>query len=219
MKRENRRPILALLMLTMLTLSIQAQDLSKKMNATFKNTPLSEVLKTIGKKTGVRVEFAYDDVNGYKVSTQLTGVNAETAVKTVINGHPLTYKVVGGKFIIVSRKASATRTSTIVMEHDDDTNTTTNNNDHGNDVVTVKGTVLDDAGNPVIGAWVSMEGKRGGAMSDVNGRFSLDVPDSFSGYLTFSYIGMKKERVRVNKATASRCAWCSTKTLPHSTMS
>lgn len=73
MKRENRRTILALLLLTMFTLSIQAQDLSKKMNATFKNTPLSEVLKTIGKKTGVRVEFAYDDVNGYKVSTQLTG--------------------------------------------------------------------------------------------------------------------------------------------------
>lgn len=196
MKRENRRTFLALLLLTMLTLSIQAQDLSKKMNATFKNTPLSEVLKTIGKKTGVRVEFAYDDVNGYKVSTQLTGVNAETAVKTVISGRPLAYKVVGGKFIIVSRKASATRTNTIVNEHADDANNPNTTND---DIVTIKGTVLDDAGNPVIGAWVSMEGKRGGAMSDVNGHFSLDVPDHFSGYLTFSYIGMKKERIRVNK--------------------
>ena len=103
-KNDLKREFALLAMLFLLALGVAAQDMGKRFNASFKNTPLSAALKTIGKQSGVRVQFAYEDVKGYNVTAELKQVNAEDAVQAVIQNRPLTYKVVGGKFIIVSKK-------------------------------------------------------------------------------------------------------------------
>ena len=102
-KREKKRDFVALFMLFSFALGASAQSLSKKFSVSFKNTPLPTALKKIGKQSGVRVEFAYEDVKGYSVSAHLTAVNAENAVKAVIANRPLSYKVVGDKFIIITK--------------------------------------------------------------------------------------------------------------------
>ncbi len=188
MKREHKRSMFALLLGMLLAVNVQAQDLTRKMSAAFKNTPLSEVLKTIGKKTGVRVEFAYEDVSAYKVNANLKAVNAESAVKTVINGYPLTYKVAGGKFIIVSKTQSKAKT-------EKERHPLTQQR-----LMQVKGLVMDEAGNPVTGAVVAMRGKRGGTMTDLDGRFEIAVPEDYDDVLTFYYIGMNQEKVKMSKS-------------------
>ena len=70
-KREKKRGLTTLLMLLLFVAVASAQGLSKKFNVNFKNTPLPTALKSIGKQSGVRVEFAYDDVKSYKVSAHL----------------------------------------------------------------------------------------------------------------------------------------------------
>lgn len=87
-KREKKREWVTLLMFVCFVLGASAQSLSKKFSVSFKNTPLPTALKKIGKQSGVRVEFAYEDVKGYSVSTHLTAVNAESAVKAVIDNRP-----------------------------------------------------------------------------------------------------------------------------------
>ena len=55
---------------------------------------------------------------------------------------------------------------------------------------TVKGTVVDQANEPVIGATVSVNGTQKGAVTDANGNFSIaDVPAGAK--VTVSYLGMK----------------------------
>ena len=56
---------------------------------------------------------------------------------------------------------------------------------------TVKGTVVDENGEPVIGATISIAGqKTGGAITDLDGNYELQVPAdakiivSYLGYLT-----------------------------------
>lgn len=60
----------------------------------------------------------------------------------------------------------------------------------------VKGVVTDEAGEPVIGASVVVEGSTTGVVTDVNGQFSL--PNVKNGAtLVVSYIGYQKQRIKV----------------------
>ena len=53
---------------------------------------------------------------------------------------------------------------------------------------TVKGKVIDDHGDPLIGVTVAVKGQSGtGCVTDVDGNFSLSVPSGAT--LVFSYVG------------------------------
>lgn len=67
---------------------------------------------------------------------------------------------------------------------------------------TVKGTVTDDTGEPLIGATVVVKGKPAiGTATDIDGNYALQVPDSKSDVLVFSYIGMLPKEVRIGGKT------------------
>lgn len=59
----------------------------------------------------------------------------------------------------------------------------------------VTGTVLDDAGEPVIGATVNVAGQKGGTVTDVNGQFSIQAPANAT--LRVTYLGYKEQLVKV----------------------
>lgn len=63
--------------------------------------------------------------------------------------------------------------------------------------VKVKGTVTDQTKSPVIGASVSIKGSTTGMMTDIDGKFSLDVPAG--SILTISGIGFKPQTVKVTQ--------------------
>lgn len=65
--------------------------------------------------------------------------------------------------------------------------------------VTVKGQVLDETNQPVIGASVLVVGTDRGTATDIDGRFSLNAPSS-SSVLKVSYVGYKTIEVPVSAA-------------------
>ncbi len=65
--------------------------------------------------------------------------------------------------------------------------------------ITVKGKVVDEKGEPLIGATVQQKGTTIGAVTDLNGDFSLSVPSSAT--LVVSYVGCKKLEVTVENKT------------------
>lgn len=67
--------------------------------------------------------------------------------------------------------------------------------------VTVRGTVTDDADEPVIGATIIVEGNATvGTVTDMDGNYVLNnVPSN--GNLVFSYVGMKPQTVAINGRT------------------
>lgn len=67
---------------------------------------------------------------------------------------------------------------------------------------TVTGTVIDDLGEPLIGASIQVKGTSKGAISDIDGNFSISVaPDAT---LVFTYVGMVTQEVNVNGRTTLR---------------
>ena len=63
---------------------------------------------------------------------------------------------------------------------------------------TARGIIVDNDGNPVIGAQVVLKGETTGAISDYNGNFTLRVPNE-NASLVIYYVGMKTKEVMVAK--------------------
>ena len=62
--------------------------------------------------------------------------------------------------------------------------------------ITVKGTVKDPTGEPVIGASVTVQGTRTGTVTNIDGNYSIEC--SPQSTLVFSYLGFKAKSVAVN---------------------
>lgn len=62
--------------------------------------------------------------------------------------------------------------------------------------VIIKGTVIDSGGDPLIGVNVVEKGTTNGTVTDVNGRFTLNV-ESESASLLFSYVGYTTQAVPI----------------------
>ena len=67
---------------------------------------------------------------------------------------------------------------------------------------TVTGVVRDGAGEPLIGASVIIEGTMTGAVTGLDGDYSITVPDAQNSVLQFSLIGMKTVSVPVKGRTS-----------------
>lgn len=173
------RPLVVLLCMTMALAAFAQVVGGKRFSESFTNAPMPEVLKTIGKKSGVRVQFAYEDVSAYKVSVKLTNTTAEESVKKVIADKPLTYKVVEGKFIVVSKsKATASVSQQATF--------------------TVNGRVCDADRQPLPGVSVAIDGGKMLTTTDADGHFSVKVNNPDARQITFSFIGMKTQNVKLS---------------------
>ncbi|MDE5637216.1 MAG: TonB-dependent receptor [Alistipes sp.] len=64
----------------------------------------------------------------------------------------------------------------------------------------VSGTVVDDSGNPIVGAAVVVDGTNNGVTTNVDGRFALSAPAN--GKLNISYLGYESKSVAVNNQTS-----------------
>lgn len=58
----------------------------------------------------------------------------------------------------------------------------------------VEGTVLDESSNPLIGVTVSTDDRKTGVVTDLDGHFTIDVPNA-NHSLTFSFVGYTTQKV------------------------
>ena len=62
----------------------------------------------------------------------------------------------------------------------------------------VKGVVTDNTGEPLIGVSVVLKGSTTGVVTDIDGAYSINVPNQKNAELVFSYVGMLPKAVKVN---------------------
>ncbi|TAM94296.1 MAG: TonB-dependent receptor [Chitinophagaceae bacterium] len=61
----------------------------------------------------------------------------------------------------------------------------------------VKGKVTDKKGNPLVGVTISLKGTRIGTTTDLQGEYSLSMPEA-KGTLVFTYVGYSMQEVPIN---------------------
>lgn len=60
----------------------------------------------------------------------------------------------------------------------------------------LRGSITDEAGEPLIGVSVMLEKSKTGCMTDIDGNFSLQVPDGKCS-LKIVYVGYKTQQINV----------------------
>lgn len=147
-----------------------------------KNVPLSKVFKEIEEKTDCSFLIRNNDVNtNEKVSIDAKNKTVAEILGILFDGKGIKYEV-NGKRISVYK---AVRQHTIGGKRK------------------VTGQVTDNMEEAVIGASVFVMGTSNGTITDMNGHFSLELPDD-NAKLQVSYIGYKTQVINVgNKSSVN----------------
>lgn len=145
--------------------------------------PLNRIFSEIEKQTSYL--FVYNnqiDVN-QKVSVDVKEQEVARVLETLFRGTNIEY-VVQGNHIILSSKENQGNTSLQGSER------------------TVSGIVVDTHGEAVIGANILVKGSTIGGMTDIDGKFALNVPDH--AVLVVSFIGYLSQEVKVENKSVFR---------------
>ena len=173
------------LFLFMLIFCLHAENMnSQNVRITVKqtNTELEDVLNIIEKQTDYLFVYnKYVNVNR-KVSVELNKRPLTEVLGYLFEGTDITYKV-DGSYIILSAKGSSSDYTEINQQ---------------SRIIT--GTVIDEYGEPIIGANVIEKGTTNGTITGLDGDFVLEIPENVT--LVISYIGYLTKEVRTTNQTS-----------------
>lgn len=133
---------------------------------------LSRALAVIERKSDYR--FLYNDAeirSAQKVDLQADKAPVPELLNQLLASTGLAYKILDNKLIVIAPQPAKI------------------------DLVQVTGTVTDSTGQPLIGVTIKVRGTSMGTVTNVQGRFSLNVPDT--AVLVVSYVGYQTKEVPV----------------------
>ena len=171
------RVLVALLTAVFLSCALgYAQDITLNM----RDVKVSRVIAEIQSRYGYSVVVKSSGIDmERKVSVSLKDVDVETAVRKVFEGQPVSVSV-SGRTVLVSESRVAEEGN--VGRPDERFN--------------LKGSVKSDDGEALVGAGIMVKGRQGaGTVSDIDGKFSLDV--ALNEILVVSFIGFTDVEIPV----------------------
>lgn len=183
-----RRCMLVAIMIFLLGIKVSAQN--QPVTLKFKNSPISEVFKTIKNQTKLSVIYNTEDISpDKKVSIDIENKSVESAFQSLLSiiGVDLVF-VFKDSYIVVSKKVDKQK---LVDSRISDSS--------ASDVQqkVVQGTVVDESGEPLIGVNVTVVGQPGvGTATDIDGKFKFTLP-SGKNKIDFSYMGFASQVVTV----------------------
>ncbi len=177
LKRKHVYTWLTVLFLSCLS-HVWAQS---NINIVNSNITIRTALYEIEKQTGYSVGFDETDLDvSKKLSLAMRDLSLEDALSQILKNEKCTYTI-KNKHIIIAKE----RKDTVIAPQQD---------------ITVQGRIVDEAGEPLIGVSVVVEGSVNGTMTDVDGAFSIHVKDEKS-VLVASYVGYDTQYITVGKNT------------------
>lgn len=166
-RNESKRVLTTMLLASSMTLAAMAQG-SKAISVNFNNERATTALHQVEKKSGKKIQYNYGDVN-FRVTVSAKNKTAVQVVNDIIRGHQLR-AVAKGEYIVIIKDTN--------MPKDD------------MDASKVQGVVVDEKGDPIIGAIIRDRANKQNTVTDADGRFMLEAK-SDRITLDISYVGCK----------------------------
>ncbi len=198
-------------LLVICSLNIQARDTLIENENTIvlsaESESVKEILENLESQTNFRFFYNHKAMrNSEKITLSLKNVSLETALKELANEADLIFKVRGDQ-IVVKKKTAISVTSMFNSHQPSVTKEELNRLLASSNAVTVvsevsvTGQVLDETDKPLPGVNILVKGTTIGTTTDVEGRYSLSVPDG-NAVLVFSFIGYQPHEVQVGTQTS-----------------
>src|SRR5690606_9033189 len=137
----------------------------------FQEEPIEAVFSKIEKASGFSFVYTNRDIRNLpKVSSEGKSQSLYDLLKEVAIQARLEFKQVNYSILVQKSKNQATASSVIIVEDD----------------IVITGVVTDENGEPLPGVTVSVPGTGIGTATDMDGRYTLSVPEEST--LVFSFI-------------------------------
>ena len=167
-----------------LQISASVYSQKTKLSLDVNDLTIKEVLYLIEKQSDFRFICESGKVNlDRKVSMRIKDQNVEAILKDLFKQDGVQYEITENNFILinaVSRNKDVNFSQGILQKKKQ-----------------VTGVVKDENGDPIIGANVVEKGTSNGTITDLDGRFNLNV--SGDAVLVISYVGYQDHLIRVGK--------------------
>ena len=151
-----------------------AQNISLTLN----NVTVKQAMDALKKQSGYSFVFSSEDVDTKKkVSVDADDQKVEDVVRQILDGQSVTYEIKGKNIVV----RSIAQTSSSQQKK------------------TITGTIVDLSGMPVIGANVMVKGTTNGTITDMDGKFSLEIASGAT--LMVSYIGFANQEIKIGNQT------------------
>lgn len=160
-----------------------AQELlNTNLNIEFKDVTLKEALSIIEAEADVKFVYSKESVQSNQL-INLTVVNErlKNVLEKVLYPLNIDFEIISGR-IVLKKKTKALLPSVLKQS------------------LTVSGKVTSETEGALPGVSVVLKGTTIGTVTDVDGNYSLNVPDG-SGVLFFSFIGYNTEEISINNRT------------------
>lgn len=170
---------IALVLLYAFIFCLHAENaISQKITLQGDNLSLKDYLNTIEKQT--EYLFVYDtDVNvNKKISLRATDKSIKEVLDNLVSQLGLSYAQEGAYIILSSNKKETVSTPVVAQQKK-----------------SISGVVVDDFGEPIIGANVIEKGTTNGVISDMDGKFTLQITSD--GVVQISCIGYNTQEIKV----------------------
>lgn len=156
--------------------AINAQDIT----ATFRDRPLSDVVKELERQTGYSFIYETSDLKDISpVTASFQNVTVDSALRQIIKS-PLKYEL-KGKIVVITR--SAEKQETVVAK---------------NGATVVSGVITDSAtGETIPGVTVWVKDTQFGTTTDLDGAYTIEFKGNY-GFLSVSSMGYQLEEVRLS---------------------
>lgn len=171
---NNGKSISRLLLVTALSsCSLFSYAQQQQVRLTGNNVTLKTAFKQIEQQTKLFVDYNTQEVNDSRLISKLPkDSNVKEVMEQLLEGTGCSIAFSNGH-IIITKQARTTASET----------------------KKISGIVKDERGEPVIGANVVVKGTTNGTVTDMDGKYTLEVP--VGGVLQISYIGYNTQEVRV----------------------
>lgn len=168
--------VVALFAFVFALLATQANSQNAKVSIRVNQLSTKEVIAEIEKQTEYLFVYNKNEINVDRlVSLDASNKPVSEILNQMFGNTDIAYKLVGKNISLIKRKIESEATQSKKK--------------------TITGVVLDQAGEPVIGANVVEKGTINGIITDIDGKFSLDVTDGVT--LLISYIGYSPTEMKV----------------------
>jgi len=169
-------------------LQVSATGFAQKITISRHNAPVEQVLKEIKKQTGYLFFYNQEWIKQVKaVDINVKQATIDEVLKICFYNQPVNYSIVD-KTIILSKKELFISNSEIPIFKEVPPKE-------------VKGKISDTSGETLPGVSVRVKGTNTGTTTDINGNYTITVPEDNS-VLVFTYIGYVTKEVAVSNRTA-----------------
>lgn len=160
----------------LLTSTLAFAQSGNKITIQQKNITVVDALKAVEKQSKMSINYSDSELKGKEIANlNLQNVAVSAALDVILKGTGFAYQI-QGNYIIITEKKPAVATQTMKD---------------------IKGKVVDESGEPLIGVNISVDGNSTGTITDFDGNFAIKASDNST--LKVSYIGYATQMVTVSK--------------------